>query len=307
MSTMRITTVDELVAAVPHMIGFEVTESLVVISHTGAPVACRIDHPHGSSDLLDAAACLGAAYRQYGGTVSLVSFTEHARDAKDVLTCVSAVLSEVCTVQGLIHVTPRGGWTEHVTGATGTVSDEVRTRMAAEFVTHGFVAPLGSRDDLRRSLLGDPAPVEASVGERRTALAVNRHDVDWLHTEVAWVTQSVADFHTDRAALDDHTAARLLVALTCEETRSAVAIDLTRDHAEADVDLWRDLTRRAPLDLRTGPALMLAIAAWMAGQGALSWVAYDVADDPQHVLARLVSRVLTEATPPTENLAALVS
>lgn len=306
MTTMRITTVDDLVAAVPHMLGFEVTESLVVVGHDGTPVA-RIDHPHGSGDLLDAAACLGAAYRQHGGTVSLLSFTEHARDARDVLTCVSAVLSEVCVVQALIHVRPTGAWAEHVTGVTGTLSEEVRTRMAAEFVSHGCRAPLSSREDLQRSLLGDSAPVEAWRAERRTALDAGRHDRVWLDTEIAWAMQTVASFHTDQAALDDHTAARLLVTLTCEDARSAVALDLTRDRAQASVDLWRDLTRRAPVDLRTGPALMLAVAAWLAGDGALSWVAYETADNPQHTLARVVSRVLTEGIRPTENLAALLS
>ena len=58
--------------------------------------------------------------------------------------------------------------------------------------------------------------------------------------------------------------------------------------------------RRVPPTLVAGPAAVLAVAAWLAGDGALAWCAVERcrAVDPDHSLARLVADLLDEACPP---------
>ena len=70
-----------------------------------------------------------------------------------------------------------------------------------------------------------------------------------------------------------------------------------RDH----VDLWRDVVRRAPAELRADPAALLGFAAWLSGHGALAWCAVELAQesDPDHGLAALLTTALSAAVPPT--------
>ena len=58
--------------------------------------------------------------------------------------------------------------------------------------------------------------------------------------------------------------------------------------------------RRLPATHVAGPAAVLAFAAWLAGDGALSWCAVDRCreSDPTHSLAGLVAQLLESATPP---------
>jgi hypothetical protein len=75
------------------------------------------------------------------------------------------------------------------------------------------------------------------------------------------------------------------------------------DHANASlhVDLWRDVVRRVPDDLRPPAATLLAFAAWLSGDGALAWCAVERALDvePGYSLANLLTQLLAGAVPPT--------
>jgi hypothetical protein len=66
------------------------------------------------------------------------------------------------------------------------------------------------------------------------------------------------------------------------------------------VELWSDAVRRLPATHVAGPAAVLAFAAWLVGDGALSWCAVDRCreSEPAHSLAGLVAQLLESATPP---------
>jgi hypothetical protein len=67
------------------------------------------------------------------------------------------------------------------------------------------------------------------------------------------------------------------------------------------VDLWRDVVRRAPLDLLAAPAALLGFAAWLSGDGALAWCAVDRCRqaEPGYSLAGLLADALAGAVPPS--------
>ena len=108
--------------------------------------------------------------------------------------------------------------------------------------------------------------------------------------------------------LPDARVARVLWALTLTEVRDrALATALGKDAAAAEV-LWTECTRRAPVPLDGAPATLLAVCAWLRGDGAMANVALDraLAADPGAVLPRLLADGLAACLPPAE-LRALIS
>ncbi|SFP51575.1 protein of unknown function [Geodermatophilus dictyosporus] len=108
--------------------------------------------------------------------------------------------------------------------------------------------------------------------------------------------------------LPDTQVARVLWALTLTEVRDrALATALGEDAAAAEV-LWTECTRRAPVPLDGVPATLLAISAWLRGDGATANVALDraLAADPGAVLPRLLADGLAACLPPAQ-LRALIS
>jgi len=83
--------------------------------------------------------------------------------------------------------------------------------------------------------------------------------------------------------------------------RDAAWGSMTRDEASAYVALWTDAVQRTPAHLVGGPAAVLGLAAWLAGNGALAWCAVDrcVESDPDNTLAELVGDLLSRAVPPS--------
>jgi hypothetical protein len=105
-----------------------------------------------------------------------------------------------------------------------------------------------------------------------------------------------------RETPDDVVAARLLRAVDADvDARDAAWVGLGRACARDHVELWTDLVRRAPDHLAAAPAAVLALAAWLAGEGALAWCAVDRVHevDPDHTLAALVGDMLVAAVPPS--------
>ncbi len=102
--------------------------------------------------------------------------------------------------------------------------------------------------------------------------------------------------------LPDARVAAVLWALTLPEVRDrALGLSLGDDAAAAEV-LWTECTRRAPVPLDGAPATLLAVSAWLRGDGATANVALDraIAADPGARLPRLLAEGLAACVPPTE-------
>jgi Domain of unknown function (DUF4192) len=71
-------------------------------------------------------------------------------------------------------------------------------------------------------------------------------------------------------------------------------------HAEAHLELWTDVVRRAQPGYVAAPAALLAFVAWQSGDGALANVALDraLADNPRYSMAQLLRQVITAGAPP---------
>jgi hypothetical protein len=102
--------------------------------------------------------------------------------------------------------------------------------------------------------------------------------------------------------LTDDEVARVVCGLRDLEVRDrALEFALGADAAAAEL-LWTECTRRAPAPLVAAPATLLAVSAWLRGDGAMANVALGRAltADPGYGLAELLSQALVACLPPAE-------
>lgn len=286
----------DLVAMVPLVLGFHPSASVVVLTFGASGFHARCDLPteEGAraevADLL-ARACLANAAER----CAVLLYTEDHDLALAQGCATAAALLEVRVgIVDVVQVDARRWYLPLEGDVTGTPYDVRCHPFLARGVFEGR-AVLPDRGELERSLHGgDPAERRELA---RLARAHRRADPD---AEAAWLRQRVATC-PGTEPLDTEEAARVLAAVVRGEVRDAAWVDLRRETAGRHLPLWTDLVRRSPQGLVPGPAAVLALAAYLSGDGALAWCALDrcLAVDPDHTLGRLVADALNAAVPPS--------
>lgn len=289
----------DLVAFVPVALGFVPSESVTMLALGGPrPFHARVDLPDDVEDVdLLVETLLAPALKH---KVERVAFVLHADDtsvANELGWSLAAAFAgegigvlEVLRVHGgRWYATLPGSPPEHYAGVP---FDPAAHPFAAQSVVEGRVT-LPSREALRDSL----APDVAGTAEVVEALATpGRRDAEPGEVQRVVRRRVAAAGRCDAAEV-----ALLACALGEPGLRDEAWSLMERGEAAAHVELWSDVLRRTPADLAAGPAAVLAVAAWLAGNGALAWCAVDRCRElePDHSLARLVAEVLQTATPPT--------
>ena len=293
MARVVVTSPDELLSALPHVLGFIPEESVVTVPLGSELPVARIDIPKTADERRQVVASLGAAYARNVGQpdtmVAIVCLTEDRHAAETTTRCLASTLQRAGIDTTIRLWATATQWTNLNSGDTGARSAESETRMAAEAAYLGKPPPAASRDSLSSALVGDRTPVAAVLSQARTLAQQEptgaQHD---------WAVGRLAQFHTDGRSLSDLEAARLLVAVEAKPTRDALWVDMSRENSASHADLWSDLTRRAPEEVRTPAASLLAFSNWLQGDGAKAWVALDQipADTEPYTLAGLTAGVL---------------
>jgi hypothetical protein len=294
---LRVSSHDELIAFVPHALGFA-PRGMVCLAIGGGPIA-RVDIPELDEDLDGFIEVLTEVYLHHHQPrqIALVAYGDDEPTCQRALTALHTALTrggrgpEV----GPVLWVDGDGWTDLIAGATGTVSSSARTRMDAEFTLLGRRAPAETREELAAALHGDPTDVSELMPEA-TARVLGL-DPTALRIEREWLGARVDTFVRDRELLSDHDAARVLAVLHDTGARDAVESRMSRDHAAVLSDLWSDLVRRAPADVRDAPVVMLALSSYLGGDGAQAWIALDQMTGP-HPLAEVVATALERAIDP---------
>jgi Domain of unknown function (DUF4192) len=302
----------DLIAAVPHLIGFHPADSLVVVLLEGRSIAVtlRVDLPDPRNDKRTAEHLKTPAGRHPDSqAVALVigggrgdppeslprgDLVAHLRTA---LRTVGVPLS--CAVW--TPATAKGApWFDYDDrGHEGTVPDPQVTALAATSAALGFVtyenraamAEILTPDD-RRALLRRSAKLDRLAEQ-------SDHD-QARHREL--VQAEVARANTRKRPLTDDEVVDLSYALSDLWVRDACLAYAVGEHAAAAERLWTELTRAAPPPERAEPATLLAFSAYIRGDGALASMALERADEalPGHRLAALLRMALDTGLPPTE-------
>jgi hypothetical protein len=304
--TVRLSTVQELLTAVPFLLGFQPHQCLVVlaaddandvIAAVGAAVPTVQQAPCTATRF---ARCLG---RDSVATVMLVGYCDH-REAP-VLTTLAGLLP--WPVDAVLLVDGRRWWSLARPGHDQDCPREGRPLIPQDRVRTPLLVmsgvPAASHEDLAATLAAGPREVVDRV--RRLLDRVGGHGAlsDLLNLRnlrdlYAQVEASRTAQATHPQALTEHDAAVLLL---------AVDQDLVRDacvswHDDAAVSLWRALLPMAPPGWVAAVATLLALASYQRGDGVLARLAAERAlqDDPDYTFADMIIRALRGGLSPHE-------
>lgn len=318
MHSVRASGPADLLALVPGLLGFHPEDSVVVLTVGDAihRFHARVDLPTDPVGIEELASYLADVAGRNG--VRSLAVVVYSDDAALALAQVRELRSRLLARHVRIVCAARADgerwWPLSSRGSRGpgTPYDVSSHPLMAQAVVEGTVV-LGSRRELADSLVGnDPDETDAIAGLADEAADRLLRAVDsplgpagarhHLVVEGRWVRHRVRRHLADGARLDAADAARLLFVVRLSlEVRDVAWAEMTHANADRHVELWRDLVRRAPVELRAAPAALLGFAAWLAGNGALAWCAVDAAQEaqPDYGLASLLTEALAGAVPPS--------
>lgn len=295
-------TPEDVLAVVPVVLGFQPSESLVMLTFgADPPFHARVDLPDRLTEVPEVARSLVAPAVHHGvDRAFLVVYSERGQYAERVLRQVGRALEHegVVVVDGLRADGRRWHPVPARLGVSrGGVPYDLSThRFAAQAVLDGRVLH-GSREEL--------AAVVQAAPERVTGVVAALADLDGERPpaldEGLWARELVGGHVRGGSRPDDAEVARLLRGMLDVRVRDAAWSALERSTARGHVDFWIDVVQRCPDPLVPAPAALLAFAAWQAGDGALAWCAIDRCQDaePGYGLAGLVAEILSRALSPT--------
>jgi hypothetical protein len=293
---------EDLLAAVPVILGFHPSESLVMLTFGATRTFhARVDLPPPGdagavTEVVDALLVPSLAHEV--GRVAFVVYSGEASLAASLAAgLVPAFVADGIDVVDVIRAHD-GSWCRVPVRARARESpplpyDDTHHPFSAQAVFEGRVT-LGSREELRATVAPD-----ADVRERWAARMRRLEPPGEGGPEE--VQQLVARWVASRDGPDDEGAARVLRAVTRVEVRDAALYVVTRDSAQDHLRVWAALLRGAPDRQVPDVAAVTAFCAWQSGHGALAWCALDrcLEIDADHRLGRCLAECLVRAVPPT--------
>ena len=335
---VRLSDPGEIAAALPALLGFRPRESVVLISLTGdggsrVGLTVRGDLPPADGAAAAAAAVLARSVRTDGPVAVLLAVVSEGPDLPEnagrgpdggigglphrglVHEVVVALARDDVPVRAALLVRAGRWWSYDCPRPccvpdAGTPLPEGVSALEAASVATGVVVER-DRSDLVRRITGP-------VGSSRDAMAdaceevatecaarILQVGVDTV-AEESWSAVTTAVERclpgAARPALTDRELARVLCGLRDRDVRDRALQLATGAEAPAAEILWTECTRRAPAPLAAAPATLLAVSAWLRGDGAMANVslARALAAEPGYTLARLLAQALGECLPPAE-------
>jgi hypothetical protein len=332
---VRISDPGELAAAVPHLLGFRPSESVVLIAlggRTGNRVGltARADIP--PPDLaVKLAGDLVRRIRSDSPAAVVVALVSEAPDEpagplgvfrpeaglphRPLLRALTAALTAAALPLREALLVRGGRWWSYdcperccAPGAGTPLPGGVTALEAASVVSGSVVA--ADREALVERIARLDGPARAAmeavtwrVGDRHAAAASKDRNAtarrSWATVQRA-VERCRPGPPGDR--LPDRDVARVLWALADVRVRDRALPLALGDDAPAAEILWTECTRRGPAPLDAAPATLLAVSAWLRGDGAMANVALERAlhSRPTYSFARLLAQGLAACLPPDQ-------
>jgi uncharacterized protein DUF4192 len=315
-SKLRISTPGDLVAAVPYLLGFTPTDSLVVIGlrRRRAVFQVRLDLP-GEDERRATADYIGSVVARQDVSGALVVGYGAVEPVAAAIDAVSEALEErSIAVLEKLRVADDRYWSYVCTNpdccsADGTPVDVGSSRVAAEATYFGLTAS-ASREAVAARLApvdGDEAfesRAAAARAEGRFARLMAAEHADGAAMAVVagmLAIDEAVERVTDGGSLTADEVAWLALLLVNISVRDYVWDNVGADVA-THVNLWTDVLRRCDPSLAAAPGTLLAFAAWRSGEGAISSMALERAltADPNYSMARLLLHAIDGGMSPRE-------
>ncbi len=299
--TLKARNPDDLLAVVPVVLGFHPENSMVMLTFGASPSSfhARIDLPPAHEIPAAGSLLLAAAETNRVARAAFILYTTDADLAAFAADWLTLEFEESgIPVVAVLRADGRQWFAADGSTGEGQPYDATTHPFAVQSIYDGAVTH-SSRSALADSLDSLPAAV-AGVAESLPD-ALRRLSQRQTPDEVVWVVSTVAEATRDGRSLRDEEVARLVVALAGTGLREMGWLALRRATASGHITLWTDVLRRTPDEFVAVPACLLALAAWLAGHGALAWCALDRCREvePGFGLAEHVADALENAIPPT--------
>jgi hypothetical protein len=322
----------ELLAALPTLLGFHPSRSVVLVALGGPSgrrlgLVVRADLPPPQGEEALAAELVRALLRDApAAAVVVVVDTPAPGGGPPRRTLVDRTAADLAAAGIAVRTAL---WADATTAGArwgcyepcacrGPVPDAGASPLAAAAVLEGRVVH-ADRAALRRSV----APADTRVLQRRERLIVAALDaacdpsagrVDAPGAAVgapgpALLDAALADAAAGGLRLPDERVVALALALTDPVVRDAALLRCAGPAAAAAEQLWAALVRETPDPEAAEPAALLAASALLRGDGALARVALERAEAawPGHRLTGLLRSVVESGSPPERVRAGLAS
>jgi hypothetical protein len=307
-----LTSAHDLITAVPFLIGFHPTCSIVLISVKDGEIglAMRIDLP----DSLDSEAIelLSQHFIKEGSECALlVAYMPADREDGDslLISLGAGLIRNGISIQESLVV--RDGRYRSIicrdleccpeAGASVPVIEE--SQIAAEHVVAGIPMPYANISELVETLAADPSSFDFDWSDEvaNYFVADDVEEIGPLRRDGVEAMELLLDqYRTGRGATDRALVARVIGRMSDVQVRDyALGV-----HSEESYDLyftmWREILRLAPRGFVAPIACIIATMAYESGDGALAQRALDRAfeDDGHYPLASLLRRVFNAGWPP---------
>lgn len=318
--TVRLSSPAQIVAAIPYLVGFHPAESVVAVGlRADSATVCvtmRVDLPmrRASRPLAD----MIAAHLAHAGAgaTCLAVFTEqthgHAPRAGLIRALEAALEPHEISVVDAIWVRS-GRWRSYrcrrpdCCPPGGTAVDASAVPELAAAAAWMGEAVLDSREDLERSLAPLGADLRAELDRtfewvgRRLIEELAQRGWDAVASDSRKLLSSAVSARVEASAeLAPADVARLALGLADVAVRDAALAWVGTDLEHAAESLWVELVRRATPPYDSAPATLLAVHAYLRGNGAYARIALDraLASDPGYSFARLLAEGLDRGVPP---------
>lgn len=304
---MVIRSLPDAIAAVPYLLGFHPSDSVVVVGFGGPHNMCavRVDSP--PPDAMDAASRTAeqvTAMLDPGGFhgALVLGYGDHARVAPTVAAIVEALPAAGLAVADAARVADGRWWSllcevPACCPPGGRPYDISSSALAAQATLDGKVA-LADRAELAETIAPHTGDVRAAM--RRATLAAERRlrlngaDPSRLRHEALALLGRLRRRRPDHAEI-----AWLGVLLTDLRIRDEAFVRIDLDEPGPDIALWRTVLRHIEEPYASAPACLLARAAYADGDGGLANLALERAA-PGYSMASLLGAVIATGIPPSD-------
>ena len=321
-----LTSPHDLLAAIPFLIGYHPSDSLVIVSLKEETIgmAMRVDYPSLNNEAGEgqAYAALISHLVQAGAQGALVVAYAPAdrNDGDEILQKIATALSNVDIPLRESLLIWQGRWRSVLCSETnccpktGRELPEIATsRIAVEQVAQGRPMPFEDLEGLADSIASLPL-----ANDENFRTTVSEHRIDPLSPTLQLAQRECAVAVIDLASRfiagsigrdideDQELSARVIAGVSDIQVRDFAL----GSHDGATVDIywamWRYLTRIAPSGYVAPLACLLAALSYERGEGALAQRSLDraLSEDPAYSLATLLRRVFSAGWPP-ESFAAM--
>jgi hypothetical protein len=306
----------DLLAVMPYLIGFHPSASLCIVSvkasaPSGSCMVVRYDLPavdrveEFSSDVTSLIA---------GREIEVVMLVGYGPETQ-VTPAMNAARQDLATAGVRVAEALRadqGRYWSYTCGddtccpSDGTPYDISTSAAAAAAVTAGLTA-VTDRGELAAGIACEEGAARHAVDEatRHAAEQIDEQitgsaKVGEFVLEVRQRIRDALEIYRNGGRLGVEDVARLSVLVGSTRLRDEMAAVIEPATLQAHLTLWTDLTRRAAINT-AACASLLALTAWLDGNGALANVALDraLAADPGYTLALLIAQLLATGLPPS--------